>query len=86
MVKKKALPAPTWLSTQIAAAVRLDDALDDRQAEAGAMLSRLARLPQPLEHVRQVFGGDADAGVRHPEQDVPVARRRADGDPRRPAR
>ena len=35
------------------------------------MSPRLARLPEPLEQARHVFGGDPDAGVRHPEQDVP---------------
>ena len=69
-----------------AAAVRLDDPLDDRQAQARAVLSGLARLPQAFEHVRQVIGGDAAAGVRHPEQDVFVRARRADGDARPPPR
>src|SRR5262249_6487408 len=46
------------------AAVNGYDALDDGQPQAGVQTA-LRRLPVGVENVRQVFGRDAFAGVRH---------------------
>src|SRR5579859_5536950 len=56
-----------------AAAVELDEPLDDRQAETGAVvLARVgaARLEERVAEPREVVGRDADAGVLDREQDV----------------
>ena len=64
-----------------ATAVGLDDALHDGQPEPRAATPGLPRLPEPIEHMRQVLGGNPDARVRHPEQDVVISsRRRPDRD------
>ena len=51
--------------------VGLDQALHDRQAEAGAASvgPRLVRLVEAIEHVWQVLGRDALAGVAHAHHD-----------------
>ena len=48
------------------AAVQADQALDDRQAEAGALVAALiglAGLEERIADPLQIVGGDADAGV-----------------------
>src|SRR5689334_11447666 len=64
-------------------AVRIDDAFDDRKAEADAV-TPTRRLPEPVEDMRQVLGRDARAGVRDP-QGAPLAAALA-SDPDRAAR
>src|SRR5690606_33282866 len=46
-----------------AAAVRLDDALGDGEAEADAAAARVAGLPEAVEEVRELIGRDAGPGV-----------------------
>src|SRR5437764_7483780 len=46
-----------------AAAVGVDDALRDRQAETGAAIAGLAASPVALEQVGHLVGRDAGAGV-----------------------
>ncbi|MCC6990049.1 MAG: HEAT repeat domain-containing protein, partial [Acidobacteria bacterium] len=61
------------------ATVAFHDGLDDRQAQAGAagLAARRVGLVETVEHIRQVFGLDAGAGVAHREGErVAVARRR----------
>src|SRR4029078_9796836 len=53
-----------------APAVRLDDALGDREAETGAEAGRAARLPEPLEDVRELELGDPGAAVGDREDDL----------------
>jgi hypothetical protein len=54
MVKKNVLPRPGWLSTH-AAAVRIDDAVDDGKPKPGSV-TPLVRLPVAVEHMRQIVG------------------------------
>src|SRR5690606_5127044 len=54
------------------AAVRLDDAPGDREAQAGAPAIILPPLPEPIEHVRKLIRRDARAMVAHRDQH-PVA-------------
>ena len=54
----------------------LDGVLDDGQAEAGAAQGARARLIdaiKALEDARQVFGGNADAGVADEDAHLAVA-------------
>ena len=69
----------SWIST--VAAVGLDDRVDDREAEAEALVPGAdPAATEALEHRLAVGGVDAVAGVAHPESyDVAVARG-ADGD------
>ena len=65
------------------AAVQLDEVLHDRQPEAQAAdraRRRGVRLPEAVEHVRQEFGLDPDAGVG--DGDLDVRRSRAPARPR----
>ncbi len=55
----------------------LDDALDDLEPEPCAATFRPLRLPEPIEDVWDLFGGDPGPSVLHPEQDFPIARRRS---------
>src|SRR5262245_6535643 len=68
-------------------AVHLDDAPDDREAQAAAAPAGLARAratEEPIEDPRQLVRVDPDAGVRDPDRRAAVARP-ADADPDRPA-
>ena len=63
--ERRARPSPS-LSAVIDPAVQLDEIAHDREAEAEAAVAPRAAgvlLAEPLEDVRQEFGGDADAGV-----------------------
>jgi tellurite resistance protein TerC len=63
------LSAPSWGAGHVdQAVVRADELGDDGQADAAAGDSggRLA-APEPVEDQRQLGGGDAGTGVRHPE-------------------
>ena len=62
-----------------AAAERVDDAVADRQAEAGALADRLGR-EERLEQLGLVVGRNARAGVLDLEDDAVVLVARADGD------
>ena len=56
---------------------RLHDALADGEAKAGAAVALVRRfldLEERLENLRQLFLGDADAGIRHREPQADVAR------------
>ena len=67
--RRTVVPRSSSLSMRIAAAVGLDDVLDDRQAEAGAAELARARLVDAVEalgQARQVLGRHADAGVARP--------------------
>ena len=60
------LPAPASLLTRHAPAVRVDDALHQAQAEAGALDLRgdgVGGAVERLEDVRLVRGGDPDAAI-----------------------
>ena len=50
-----------------ASAVRLDDPLHDRKAEAGAAPVAAFDLPEPVEQVGHRIGGNAGAVIGHPE-------------------
>src|SRR5690349_17066210 len=54
-------------------AMRLDDALGDREAEARAPALLLAPLPVSVEHVRELLGRDARALIDDAEHDAAVA-------------
>ena len=57
------------------AAVQPDQIVDDRQAEPETTVStcrRAVRLPEPIEHVRQKSGIDADAGIHDLDPDALV--------------
>ena len=54
------------------AAVRLDEAFDDPQPEAGAVALLAAHAPEAIEQVRQVLVGDPRPGVDDREGE-PVA-------------
>src|SRR6185436_16410811 len=63
--------------------VHLDEVPRQREPDAEpAELARRAgvRLPEALEDVRQVLGGDADAAVLHADHDRPVVAPRAQRD------
>ena len=65
------------------AAVQPDQIVDDRQAEPETAVSTCRRavgLPEPIEHVRQERGIDADAGIRDLDPDALVDSRRAHRD------
>src|SRR5262245_21240069 len=64
-----------------APAVRVDDALRDREAEAGTPSAGPTTLPVAGAHVRHVLGGDAGAGVRNREQHAVLVAAGADPDP-----
>src|SRR3989442_11620789 len=54
-----------------ASVVRFDDALDDREPEAGALDAARRRAPHAIElveDVRQVRGGNAEARVAHGDE------------------
>src|SRR5262245_26362931 len=54
-----------------APAVRLDDALGDREPEPRAEAPRvLRRLPERVEHMGQVFRSNPGSGVAHLEDDL----------------
>ena len=62
--------SPSELASDMdCAAVQLDDALDERQAQADMRalpkLPRLINAIEPIEDVREVRGGDAAASVDH---------------------
>src|SRR5437763_2472190 len=61
-------------------AVRLDDALGDRQAEARAEARGALRLPVGVEDVLQILVRDARAGVADDEEHLAVVARGAAGD------
>src|SRR5512143_3097604 len=61
-----------------AAMVGLDDALDDGEPQPGAQALRLPGLPEALEEVRQILGGNSAARVAHPEQHVAFSDGRPD--------
>src|SRR5690606_26650090 len=60
-----------------AAAVRVDDALRDREAETGTLAGGTARLPVTVEDPLEVFGRDARALIGHGERALRVAALRA---------
>src|SRR5690242_19840495 len=62
------------------AAVRLDEALHDRQPEAGTAAPHRPALPEPIEDVGVVLGRDAASGIGDPEQDLRISWSRAHGD------
>ena len=67
-------------------AVRLDDALDEAQAEPGALDLRgddVGRAVERLEDVRLIGGRDADAAIADADVDVRPRDGRADADPAR---
>ncbi len=73
----KAVPRPSIDSAEIDAAVRVDDSLDDRQAQAGAAAAARSRSidhVKPLEDMRKVAIGDAIARIAHAEDRIAVAR------------
>ena len=60
------VPSPSRLAISTLAAVQRDQALDDRQAEPGAVVAAVvgrARLEERIADARQIVGADADAGV-----------------------
>jgi hypothetical protein len=64
--------------------VRLNDLAHDREAQAGAVGARAPRLPETIEHARDVLRRDPDARVRHPEHDLAAVDLRAQRDAPRP--
>ena len=62
-------PRPRALCTSMRAAVRLDDALGDREPEAGAAALIALGLPEAVEQARELLGGDALSVVAHRETD-----------------
>ena len=60
--------------------VRFDDALHYGQAETGAAPLKFARLPESIEHVREVSSGDADSRIRYPESNLVLVQSCADSD------
>ena len=62
------------------AAVRLDDAPGDGQAETGAAAGRVRHLHERLEDPRQVVARDSRAGVGDRNRDLVAAARRRHGD------
>ena len=65
-------------------AVQVDDILDDVQTEACAGLvhrTRTIRLVEAVEHVRQILGGNACAGVRDGERTEVALRMGAERQP-----
>ena len=80
-MKLKVAPAPGALSTVDASVHALDDALGDRQPQAGA--AELARggavgLLEIEEDALLIFRREADAGVAHQEADFALVRARLD--------
>src|SRR5712691_4762475 len=72
-----------------APAVCLHEVLDDRQAEPrAAFLPRAAGVHtvEALEDAREVLGGDAGAGVGHPNDDVAAVSLRGHADTATPRR
>src|SRR4029079_15929140 len=63
-----------------APAVRFDDALDDRKPEPGPSTFGFVRLPEPIEKMRKVFGGNACPGIRDREQYFFIAPSRSQRD------
>ena len=60
------VPSPSRLRIVDVAAMQLDQALDDRQAEAGAVVTAViggARLEERIADAAQIVLADADAGV-----------------------
>ena len=53
-----------------------NDALDYRQAETCAPPLTLVRLPESVEHVREVFSGDADSRICYPELNLVLVQSR----------
>ena len=73
-VNRNVDPSPACDSTEMVAAVPLDDLLADRQADAGA--GELVSLVQPLEHAEdplEVLRVDPQPVVLHREEPLPVA-------------
>ena len=68
-VKRKVAPFAGLALRPDAAAVRLDDGLADGEAEPGPASVGGLGLPEPIEDVGQVLGGDARPGVAHREDD-----------------
>ena len=66
---RKVVPSPTALSTEDEAAGLLDDAVDHRQAEAGALADFLRR-EERLENLVAHVGGNAVAVVLDLDQHV----------------
>ena len=67
--EEKSTPASRCAFGPNASAVSLDDALGDGQSEPSALPTSLGCLPESIEDTRQVFGRDATARVRNPEND-----------------
>ena len=70
------LPVPGVLVTRHAAAVRLDDALDDAQAEAVAvnlLRERVGAAVERLEDPGQLRRGDAEPAILDLDDDLAIA-------------
>ena len=75
----KVVPAPSTLSAVMRAAVQPDQFLDQRQADAAALVGPGAGVldaVEPLEQPRHLGGGHADPGVGDGDHRVAVRRRR----------
>ena len=68
------------------AAVCLDDALRDVQAKPRACAPRLARLPEPIEQVRQALRGNSRSRVGDAEHHLATGGARANIDAAAPRR
>src|SRR5262249_60388954 len=81
----RALPQPALdLETP---AVQRQQTLDDRQAQAGAVVATVvarSRLEERIPEVRQILRADADPVVLHGDHDSSALRPRADRDPTAP--
>ena len=61
---RKTVPSPGGLSQVIVPPWAVDNLVDDRQSQSGAGCRGFARHAEELlEDVRQVLGGNSDAGV-----------------------
>ena len=66
IVTVNVLPSPSTLSTRTVPPCSFDQLVDERQADAGALVRAAAAVLHPveaLEHPRQLFRRNADAGV-----------------------
>ena len=73
MVTVTVVPSPGALSTRARAAVQPHQIVDQREADARALVGpRAGALDavEPLEQPRDVGPGDADAGVTHRQRDL----------------
>ena len=80
IVKKKVLPRPGALSTQMRPPWASTMPLTMGSPSPAPPRSGLPRLPEPIEQVRQILGGDAGARVADPEQHLASLRCRPDRD------